>query len=65
MNWGEAGTIVVQVQSVSCGAWSPRTDHFDESSWESPLPRASKEGLTWPMAYDAPCGGSGRYARPA
>eukprot|EP00966_Prymnesium_polylepis_P002972 68262-Prymnesium_polylepis.1 len=19
----------------------------------------------WPMAYDAPCGGSGRYARPA
>eukprot|EP00966_Prymnesium_polylepis_P008281 190701-Prymnesium_polylepis.1 len=23
-------------------------------------------GLTlWPMAYDAPCGGSGRYARPA
>eukprot|EP00966_Prymnesium_polylepis_P164030 3792936-Prymnesium_polylepis.1 len=20
---------------------------------------------TWPMAYDAPCGGSGRYARPA
>eukprot|EP00966_Prymnesium_polylepis_P128163 2964237-Prymnesium_polylepis.1 len=21
--------------------------------------------VTWPMAYDAPCGGSGRYARPA
>eukprot|EP00966_Prymnesium_polylepis_P199513 4623819-Prymnesium_polylepis.1 len=21
--------------------------------------------MVWPMAYDAPCGGSGRYARPA
>eukprot|EP00966_Prymnesium_polylepis_P191960 4448477-Prymnesium_polylepis.2 len=35
-------------QSVSCGPWSARTDRFDgqsQSSWESPLPRASKEGL--------------------
>eukprot|EP00966_Prymnesium_polylepis_P193053 4474272-Prymnesium_polylepis.1 len=22
-------------------------------------------GPEWPMAYDAPCGGSSRYARPA
>eukprot|EP00966_Prymnesium_polylepis_P236162 5461659-Prymnesium_polylepis.3 len=33
--------------------------------WPSRRRRGRDHMATWPMAYGAPCGGSGRYARPA
>eukprot|EP00966_Prymnesium_polylepis_P175275 4056392-Prymnesium_polylepis.1 len=40
---------------------APQNGGGPSPTWRSSIhaPRA------WPMAYDAPCGGSGRYARPA
>eukprot|EP00966_Prymnesium_polylepis_P285453 6593960-Prymnesium_polylepis.1 len=39
-------------------------DRYD-SFWPRGIDSSGRSLSQWPMAYDAPCGGIGRYARPA
>eukprot|EP00966_Prymnesium_polylepis_P128995 2983107-Prymnesium_polylepis.1 len=55
-----------RVNSEAQARAAPSSPHHNaQSSFWRDTWSTNIQTVRWPMAYDAPCGGNGRYARPA